>query len=65
MSAHKDPVQGTVVLIIAVVGTLMDGAFDAHVGVIVHINYPPFAWFCISISKVMKTILEKLSIVAF
>ena len=65
MSAHKDPIQRTVVLIIAVVGTLMDSAFNAHVGVIIHINYPPFTWFCISISEAMKTILEKLSIVAF
>jgi hypothetical protein len=36
MGAHQDLVQRTVVLGVAVIGTGLDGAFDALVGVAVH-----------------------------
>ena len=36
VGAHQDPVQGAVVLVAAVVSALLDGAFDALVGVAVH-----------------------------
>ena len=36
VGAHADLIQGAVVLIIAVMGTLVDGAFNGLVGVIVH-----------------------------
>ena len=36
MGAHQDPVQRAVVLILAVVSALLDGAFDALVCMTVH-----------------------------
>ena len=39
MGAHHDPVQGTVVGVLGVVGTLLDGTLDALVGV--HNELPP------------------------
>ena len=36
MSAHQDPIQRAVVLILAVISTLLDGAFNALVGMTVH-----------------------------
>ena len=36
VGAHQDLIQGTVVLVTAMVGTLLDGAFDALVGMAVH-----------------------------
>ena len=36
MGAHQDPVQRAVVFILAVISTLLDGAFDALVGMTVH-----------------------------
>ena len=38
MSAYQDAVQRAEVLILAVVSALLDGAFDALVGMIVHGN---------------------------
>ena len=42
--ANQNPVQGAVVLVVAVMGALMDGALNALVGVIVHNKYPPLYW---------------------
>ena len=39
MGAHHDPVQGTVVGVLGVVGALLDGTLDALVGV--HNELPP------------------------
>ena len=39
MGAHHDPVQGAVVGVLGVVGTLLDGTLDALVGV--HNELPP------------------------
>ena len=36
MGTHQDPVQGAVVLVIAVISTLLNGALDALVGMTVH-----------------------------
>ena len=41
MGAHQDAVQRAVVLGIAVIGALLDGAFDALVGMVVHPFSPP------------------------
>jgi hypothetical protein len=39
VSAYQDAVQRAEVLVLAVVSALLDGAFDALVGMIVHIKY--------------------------
>ena len=44
VGAHQDPVQRAVVLILSVVCTLLDGAFDALVGVAVHENCLLYFW---------------------
>ena len=44
VGAHEDPVQGTVVLVIAVIGTLLNGTLDALVSVAIHIVFPPLNW---------------------
>ena len=36
MGTHHDAVQGAVVLVLTMVGTLLDGTFDALVGMTVH-----------------------------
>ena len=36
MGTHHDLVQGAVVIVLTMVGTLLDGAFDALVGMTVH-----------------------------
>ena len=36
VGTHQDPVQRAVVLIVAVMGTLLNGTFDALVGVTIH-----------------------------
>ena len=36
MGAHQDAVQGTVVLVLTVVGTLTDGTLDGLVGMTIH-----------------------------
>ena len=42
MSAHQNLVQRAVVLVLAVVGTVLDGTFDTLVCVVVHLKKPPF-----------------------
>ena len=42
MSTHKDSIQGAVVGAAAVVCALLDGAFDALVCILVHVDLPPF-----------------------
>ena len=43
MGAHQNPVQGAVVLLVAVISALLYGAFNAAIGLIVHKTKPPFA----------------------
>ena len=45
MSTNQDPVQGAVVLIVAVVSALLDGALDALVCIAIHRQTPPLFWF--------------------
>ena len=42
VGAHQDPVQGAVVLGVAVICAGLNGAFDALVGMMVHQFLPPF-----------------------
>jgi len=37
MGTHQDPIQGTVVLLLAVVGALLNRTFDALIGMAIHI----------------------------
>ena len=39
MGAHQDPVQRAVVLVLAVVCALLDGALDALICMVVHIDF--------------------------
>ena len=43
VSTHKDPIQRAEVLSIAMMGALLDGAFNALVGVAIHRFVPPFS----------------------
>ena len=45
VGTHQDLVQGAVVLTLAVVGTLMDGAFVALIRVAVHGHFLLLYWF--------------------
>jgi hypothetical protein len=55
VSTHQDPVQGAVVLGVAVVSALLDGAFDALVGIIGHGSYLLLFGFGISMAREAKT----------
>jgi hypothetical protein len=44
MGTHQDLVQGTVILMAAMVGTLLNGTFDALVCVAIHNERPPLIW---------------------
>ena len=41
VGTHQNPIQGAVVLGVAVVSAGLDGAFDALVGMAVHSKLPP------------------------
>ena len=43
MSAHKDAVQGAVVLGVAVIGTLLNSTFNALIGMTVHDDFLLFS----------------------
>ena len=57
VSAHHDAVQRAVVLGIAMVSALLNGAFDALVCVTIHDFQPPFFEFAVS----MRTLPKKQS----
>ena len=44
VGAHQNLIQRTVVFGITVIGTLLDGTFDALVCLVVHDNFPPLIW---------------------
>ena len=44
VGAHLDAVQGTVVFGVAVISALADGTFDTLVGIVFHVDAPPFQW---------------------
>ena len=50
MGTHQDPVQGTVVLLITVVGAGLDGTLDALVCMLVHSNFLLKIGFCHSMT---------------
>ena len=64
MGTNQNLVQGAVVLMAAMVGTLLDGAFDALVCVTVHKIASFLIGFGNSMDDFLKTIREKLSNVA-
>ena len=65
VGTHKDPVQRTVVLILAVIGTLLDGAFDALVGMTVHGIFLLLNDFGLSMPPDVKYNPERFSNLAF
>jgi hypothetical protein len=44
MGTHQNPIQGAVVLAVAVVSALLNGAFDALVCMAIHSCFPPLFW---------------------
>ena len=65
MGAHQDPVQGTVVLVLTVVGTLLDSTFDTLVCMTAHKKASFCFGFGYSLAHKREIILEKSSNVAF
>ena len=51
VGAHQDAVQGAVVLGVAVIGAGLDGAFDALVGMAVHVLFLLFVWYGLSMAR--------------
>ena len=64
MGTNQNLVQGAVVLMAAMVGTLLDGAFDALVCMTVHKIASFLIGFGNSMNDFLKTIRENLSNVA-
>ena len=56
VGAHQDLVQRAVVLALAVMGALAHGALHTFVGVTVHILFPPFSVFAISMNENRRSI---------
>jgi len=66
VGTHQDPIQRAVVLVLAVVCALLNGAFDALVGIAVHKSCLLFFFgFGTSMGVLTETIQEKLSNIAF
>jgi len=65
VGAHQDPVQRAVVLVLTVVCALMDGAFDALVGIAVHGIRLLFSEFLPSMTPEKETIQGIFSCIAF
>ena len=65
MGAHQNAVQRTVVLVLAVVCALLDGAFDALVSVTVHCCFLLLNDFGIIVCAFRKSNQEILSKLAF
>ena len=64
MGTHQNLVQGTVVLVAAVMGALLDGTFDTLVGMTIHRKASFEIGFGNSMGTFRKIILEKRSNVA-
>ena len=56
VGAHQNLVQRAVVLILAVVRAVLNGTFDALVGVVVHLKILLFIWFGCSMPGFLQTI---------
>ena len=65
MGTHQNPVQRAVILAFAVVRALMDGAFNALVGMTIHCCFLLLFGFGHSMAERAKGILEKVSKLAF
>ena len=65
VGTHQDPVQRAVVLSVAVIGTGLDGAFDALVGMAVHTEFLLLFWYSLSMAAMQKRIQEKSVNIAF
>ena len=65
MGAHQNPVQRTVVLVLAMVCTLLNGAFNTLVCVTVHISLLLQSEFSGSMRKKMKSIQTPRHSIAF
>ncbi len=61
MGADQDAIQGTVVFRIAVISTLLNGAFDALVCLVIHVLFLLLIGFWISMSMAVKEIRENFS----
>ena len=59
VGTDQNPIQGAVVLGVAVVCALGDGAFDAFVGIAVHFALPPLFGFGDSMAGFRKSIVGK------
>ena len=64
MGADQDLIQGTVVLLAAMMGTLLDGTLDTLICMTVHRKASFEIGFGSSMDRFPKTMLEKLSCVA-
>jgi len=65
VGAHQNPVQRAVVLVLAVICTLLDGAFDALVGMTIHKNASFDFGYGASMAQCRGNMLENVSKVAF
>ena len=65
VGAHQNPVQGAVVLILAMISTLLNGTLDALVGMAIHKNASFEFGFAASMADTGQSMLEILSKVAF
>ena len=65
MGTHQDPVQRTVVLVLTMVCALLNGAFDALVGMTVHKKASFEIGFADSMAHAAESMLENVSKVAF
>ena len=59
--AHKDPLQGAVVCVVAVVGAGLYGAFDALVCVFVHGRFLLLFGFAFSMAPRIGNMMEKIA----
>ena len=65
MGTHQNPVQGAVILAVAVVCAGLDSTFDALVCMAVHKRILLFVWYGISMAGSQKGIQEKTVNLAF
>ena len=65
MGAYQNPVQRAVVLVLAMMGALLDGAFDTFVGMTVHSSSSFDLKSGYSMANRQKRIQEKVSNLAF
>ena len=65
MGAHQNPLQGAVVLAVAVVSAGLNGALNALVGMTVHLFFLLFTEFAFSMGIKTGNMLEKFRSVAF